>query len=76
MQDLKQYRADNLDDAANHIDTLEARIKELEKDAARYQWLRNTPGSFGVFMTLYYGNSSEEMDVELDAEIAAMKDQS
>lgn len=63
--------------AADHIDTLEARIKELEQDAARYQWLR-------------YGDNDEEVIVKklsdkafllrmekLDAAIdAAMKDQS
>ena len=77
---LRMYHSINIKpfylEIADHIDALEARIKELEQDAARYQWLRNTPGASGVFMALYYNNSGEEMDAALDAEIAAMKDQS
>lgn len=60
-----------------HIRSLEARLEEAEKDAARYQWLRGNgafaPSAWGNGWALACGSSrysSVELDASVDAAIA------
>ena len=72
--------SDAADDAADLIEQQAARIKELEKDAERYRWLRGH--SFGIYTgpdtRIHYGagfnqTKPESLDAAIDAAMEADK---
>ena len=68
-QALRGYTADQMHAYARHYAAaLEARLREVEKDAARYRWLRDDAG-IGFVATLNMRRENCEWNGEIDAEM-------
>lgn len=70
----KEIMGDNLafvdDDFARCLLMLRARVAELERDAARYRWLRDDESSFAVMLPREHGHiafGGEALDSKIDA---------
>ena len=48
------------------IEALRARVAELEKDAARYRWIRNKDNALAAYYVHHYTDPSE-LDAMIDA---------